>query len=314
MIDWQEGMSKYRAILIAGPTASGKSQLALDIAEKVDGVIVNADSMQVYEDLQVLTARPSINDLETAPHALYGFVPGDTPYSAGKFAQDAEKVIAECVESGKLPILVGGTGLYFRALLEGLSPIPQIPRTLRHHWRSEAQRLPPEQLHAILSGKDPTMAARLHPTDTQRLVRALEVIDATGQSLAEWQRIPGVPVIPPSATVKIVIDMPRDELYQRSDTRFDQMLAAGAIDEVVALSKKKYDPSLPIMRALGVQPLLAHIRGDIELAAAVDATKTETRHYIKRQLTWLRSNMMSWKWISPQQLESSTDNILPIMH
>ncbi|MEM9355529.1 MAG: tRNA (adenosine(37)-N6)-dimethylallyltransferase MiaA [Pseudomonadota bacterium] len=307
-------MSKYRAILIAGPTASGKSQLALDIAEKVDGVIVNADSMQVYEDLQVLTARPDAKDLNSATHALYGFVPGHTPYSAGQFAQDAENVIAECVEGGKLPILVGGTGLYFRALLEGLSPIPQIPRTVRQHWRAEAQRIPPEQLHAILSTKDQTMAERLHPTDTQRLVRALEVIDATGQSLADWQRIPGVPVIPSSATVKIVIDMPRDELYRRSDTRFDQMLAAGAIEEVVALSKKKYDPSLPIMRALGVQPILAHIRGDIELAAAVEATKTETRNYIKRQSTWLSSNMMSWKWISPQQLESLTDNILPIMH
>ena len=307
-------MSKYRAILIAGPTASGKSQLALDIAEKVDGVIVNADSMQVYEDLRVLTARPSETDLAAAPHALYGFVPGQTPYSAGKFAEDAEKVIAECVEGGKLPILVGGTGLYFRAILEGLSPIPQIPRTVRQHWRAEAQRLPPEQLHAILAIKDPAMAARLHTTDTQRLVRALEVIDATGQSLADWQRIPGVPVVPQNATVKIVIDMPRDELYRRSDTRFDQMLAAGAIDEVAALSKKKYDQSLPIMRALGVQPLMAHIRGDIELAAAVEATKTETRNYIKRQSTWLKSNMIAWKWISPQQLESLTDNILPIIH
>ncbi len=307
-------MSKYRAILIAGPTASGKSQLALDIAEKVDGVIINADSMQVYEDLRVLTARPSDTDLATATHALYGFVPGHTPYSAGRFAQDAEKVIAECVEGGKLPILVGGTGLYFRAILEGLSPIPQIPRTVRQHWRAEAQRLPPEELHAILGTKDPVMASRLHATDTQRLVRALEVIDATGQSLADWQRIPGVPVVPPTATVKIVIDMPRDELYRRSDTRFDQMLAGGAIEEVIALSKKKYDPSLPIMRALGVQPLLAHIRGDIELAVAVEATKTETRNYIKRQSTWLKSNMMSWKWISPQQLESLTDNILPIIH
>ena len=157
------------------------------------------------------------------------------------------------------------------------------------------------------------MAARLQPTDTQRIVRALEVLDATGQSLAEWQRIPGVPVLPAASTVRIVIDTDRDTLYANCEKRFDTMLASGALDEVAALMAKKYEPSLPIMRALGVQPLIAHIRGKTDLAQAVEATKTETRNYIKRQMTWLNSNMSSWKWVSAQQIESLTDNILPII-
>ena len=304
-------MSNYRAILIAGPTASGKSQLALDIAEKINGVIVNADSMQVYSDLQVLTARPPASDLALAPHALYGFVPGDTAYSAGRYTQDAERVIAECLEGGHMPVLVGGSGLYFRALLDGLAPIPQIPRPIREHWRVEAERVGPAQLHQVLSRRDPEMAARLQPSDTQRLVRSLEVLDATGQSLADWQRIPGVPVLPSSTTIKIVIETDRDVLYANCEKRFDNMLAAGALEEVAALLAKNYDPSLPIMRALGVQPLIAHLQGQIDLATAVAATKTETRNYIKRQLTWQKSNMSSWKWIPAQQIESLTDNILP---
>ena len=212
-------MSNFRAILIAGPTASGKSQLAIEIAERIDGVIVNADSMQVYEDLHVLTARPSNSDMALVTHALYGFVPGSTAYSAGRYALDAERVISECLEAGKMPILVGGTGLYFRALLDGLSPIPQIPRTIRQHWRSEADRMGPVRLHHILTTRDGEMAARLEATDTQRIVRALEVLDATGQSLADWQRIPGVPVLPTNDTIKIVIDTDReDSLPQKQRT------------------------------------------------------------------------------------------------
>ncbi|MDH3581852.1 MAG: tRNA (adenosine(37)-N6)-dimethylallyltransferase MiaA [Hyphomicrobiales bacterium] len=307
-------MSKYRAILIAGPTASGKSQLALDIAEKINGIIVNADSMQVYEDLSILTARPSSADLAHAPHALYGFVPGDRPYSVGQYVHDAERVIGECLEGGHMPILVGGTGLYFRALLDGLSPIPPIPRSIRQHWRSEAARLGAEQLHLVLTARDREMAARLEATDKQRIVRALEVLDATGQSLADWQRIPGVPVLPSEATVKIVIDTEREVLYRNCENRFDNMLASGALDEVARLAAKNFDESLPIMRALGVQPLLAHLRGRIDLATAVDTTKVETRHYIKRQLTWLKSNMIAWNWIEAQQMQSLTDNILPIVN
>ncbi|MGI9411118.1 MAG: tRNA (adenosine(37)-N6)-dimethylallyltransferase MiaA [Hyphomicrobiaceae bacterium] len=307
-------MSNFRAILIAGPTASGKSQLAIEIAERIDGVIVNADSMQVYDDLHILTARPSHSDMALVTHALYGFVPGGSAYSAGRYALDAERVIGECLEAGKMPILVGGTGLYFRALLDGLSPIPQIPRAIRQHWRGEAERLGPGHLHRVLTTRDGEMASRLEPTDTQRVVRALEVLDATGQSLADWQRIPGVPVLPTAATIKIVIDTDREVLYRNSGDRFDNMLVAGALEEVERLAAQKLDPLLPIMRALGVQPLLAHLNGKIDLATAVEATKTETRNYIKRQLTWQKSNMMSWQWVSAQEIESLTENILPIIN
>ncbi len=306
-------MSKYRAILIAGPTASGKSRLALDIATRIDGVIINADSMQVYEDLSILTARPPLADLAVAPHRLYGFVPGSEPYSVGRYVTDAELAISECAESGQIPILVGGTGLYFKALLDGLSPIPPIPRPVREHWRAEVARLGPERLHEILSERDPEMASRLQTSDPQRIVRALEVLDATGQSLAEWQRIPGVPTVSGATAIKMVIDTDREELYEKSDARLDAMLAAGALDEVARLAARKLDPNLPVMRAIGVQPLLAHLRGRIDLDTALDATKTETRNYIKRQLTWLRRNMISWKWLNAQQKDSFVANILPII-
>ncbi len=304
-------MSNYRAILIAGPTASGKSQLALDIAAKVDGVIINADSMQVYEDLSVLTARPPLADLAIVPHRLYGFVPGHQAYSVGRYVSDAEAAIAECADAGQVPILVGGTGLYFKALLDGLSPIPPIPLPIRNHWRAEANRLGPEQLHGLLANRDPKMAVRLQPTDPQRIVRALEVLDATGQSLAEWQRIPGVPVLPQAGTIRIVIDTPREELYGKCEQRLETMIADGALAEVAQLAAKNLDQSLPIMRALGVQPLISHLRRQIDLATAIEATKTETRNYIKRQLTWLNRNMMSWKRLNTKQMKSFSANIFP---
>lgn len=304
-------MTRNRAILIAGPTASGKSRLALDIATRIDGVIINADSMQVYEDLSILTARPPLSDLALAPHRLYGFVAGSDPYSVGRYVTDAEAAIAECTEAGQIPILVGGTGLYFKALLDGLSPIPPIPRPVRQHWRAEAERLGAAALHAVLAERDPEMAGRLQPTDPQRIVRALEVLEATGQSLAEWQRIPGVSTISSASAIKIVVDSDREELYRNCEARLEQMIAVGALDEVARLAAKKLDPTLPIMRALGVQPLLAHLRGLMGLDAAIDATKIETRNYIKRQLTWLKSNMMSWKWLNAQQTDSLTANILP---
>jgi len=306
-------MSNNRAILIAGPTASGKSRLALDIANKIDGVIINADSMQVYEDLSILTARPQLSDLAMAPHRLYGFVPGNEAYSVGRYVQDAETAILECAEAGQVPILVGGTGLYFKALLDGLSPIPQIPLTVRRHWRAEVERVGAEHLHKLLLERDPEMGGRLQPADSQRIARALEVLDATGQSLAEWQRIPGVPVLPQSKVIRIVLDIERDELYRNCEQRLDEMLANGALNEVAHLAARKLDQSLPIMRALGVQPLMAHLRGRLDFDTALEATKTETRNYIKRQLTWLKRNMISWKWIKTQQMETLKENILPII-
>jgi len=302
-------MTKFRAILIAGPTASGKSQLAIDIAEQIDGVVVNADSMQVYRELQVLTARPSDADMVLLEHRLYGTVSGATPYSAGRYASDAGQVIEELAETGRTPVFVGGTGLYFQALLRGLSPIPAIADSIRQHWRSEAVRLGAEALHHVLHSRDRVMAERLAPSDSQRIVRALEVLEGTGQSLSEWQKIPGVPVLREDDCYKIVLESPREEIYANCDMRLDAMLAQGLMDEVAALGALELDPALPIMRAVGVVPFLRHLSGELELLAAVMAAKTETRNYAKRQLTWLRRNMITWNAISAKEIESLAPEI-----
>lgn len=290
-------------ILIAGPTASGKSALALALAERLGGTIINADAMQVYRELRVLTARPGEAETERAPHRLYGHVPGAEAYSAARFASEAAAAIAEAQQAGRVPIVVGGTGLYFTALTEGLSPIPSIPDDIRTHWRDRAAEIGPAALHAVLAERDPEMAARLRPTDPQRLVRALEVLDATGVSLAGWQAKPGEPVVRWEEGRAFVVSRERDELNARCDARFDAMIAEGAIEEVGALLQLGLDPDLPVMRALGVKPLADALGGRMSVEAASEAAKTETRRYVKRQMTWLRRNMMSWKWINTQQME-----------
>jgi tRNA dimethylallyltransferase len=218
-------------ILIAGPTASGKSALALAVAEHVGGVIINADSMQVYRELRILSARPGADEEARVPHALYGFVPAAEAYSTGRFVKDAAAVIAEARNDGRRPVIVGGTGLYFKALLEGLSPIPQIDDAIRNHWRAEAERRGAADLHRELMARDELMAARLAPGDTQRIVRALEVIEQTGRSLADWQRQPGTPIVEEAKTVRLLATLDRAELHTRADARLDRMFADGAGDE-----------------------------------------------------------------------------------
>jgi tRNA dimethylallyltransferase len=295
---------RERAILIAGPTASGKSALALTLAERLSGVVINADSMQVYRELRVLTARPTVEDEARAPHALYGFVGGAQAYSAGRYAADAARAIEEARSAGRRPIIVGGTGLYFKTLLEGLSPVPQVPPEVRAYWRGQAAARPAPELHALLAGKDPEMAARLMPTDPQRIVRALEVLESTGRSLADWQRVPGTPVLEESRTVRLLAMPDRAAQAAAIDARLDAMLAAGALEEVRALLALGLSDELPVMRALGVAPLSAHLRGVIPLEAAVAAAKAETRQYAKRQMTWLRRNMIAWKSVSTQEMQS----------
>jgi tRNA dimethylallyltransferase len=289
-----------RAVLIAGPTASGKSGLATAMAQEFGGIVVNADSMQVYRDLSVITARPGASELARAPHALYGHVPGSQAYSTGRWITDVRRALADAEAHGRLPVIVGGTGLYFKALLEGLPPIPDIPGDVRAHWRAEVDQLGAQALHAVLAQRDPEMAARLNANDPQRIVRALEVLEATGRSLAHWQALPGEPVLAAETTRRLCVVPDRALLFTRCDQRFDAMLAAGALDEVARLAARDLDPSLPLMRALGVPPLLAHLRGDLALADAVARAKTETRQYAKRQMTWLRGNMMSWNQINEQ--------------
>ena len=298
-------MKKTVAILIAGPTASGKSALAHALAERRSGTVINADSMQVYRDLRILTARPSDADTRAVPYRLYGHVPGDEAYSAARYADEARAAIAEARAAGRLPIVVGGTGLYFKALLEGLSPIPPIPAEIRTRWRDAAVEQGAAALHALLAARDPTMAERLRPTDPQRIVRALEVLEATGTSLARWQEVPGEPVLQLEECVAVVVSPPREELRRRIDTRFDAMMAEGALEEVRALAALGLDPELPLMRALGVRPLMEREAGRMTPAEAAESAKAETRQYANRQVTWLRSNMNSWKRIDAQYIESS---------
>lgn len=299
---WQR-MTDQRAILIAGPTASGKSALATRLAQETGGTVINADSMQVYRELRVLTARPSVADEASVPHMLYGHVPAAEAYSAGRYAREAAAAIAAVRRAGRRPIIVGGTGLYFRALLQGLSPVPMIPDDVRIYWRNEADQRSSQDLHALLRARDPAMADRLRDTDPQRITRALEVLDGTGRSLAEWQAIPGEPLLQETDTIGVVASPERDVLYDRCNARFAVMMDLGALEEVQDLATQGLDPGLPCMRALGVVPLIQLIQGDITREQAITQASAETRQYAKRQVTWLRSNMRAWRWLQTQEME-----------
>jgi tRNA dimethylallyltransferase len=284
------------AVLIAGPTASGKSAAALDLACSLGGTVVNADSMQVYRELRVLTARPNETDQARVPHRLYGTVSAAEAYSVGRWLAAAARVMADLREERRLPIFVGGTGLYFKALTEGLAPIPDIPAEVRAHWRERSAALGREGLHKELASRDPAMAARLGAADPQRVVRALEVIDATGVSLAEWQGGGAAPLLNPSAALRLVIAPEREPLYATIEARFDRMMDDGALDEVRALMELDLDPALPAMRAHGVRELAAYLSGALTREKAIAKAKTESRRYAKRQMTWLRRFMADWEW------------------
>lgn len=301
---------KKRALLIAGPTASGKSGLALALAERLGGVVINADSMQVYRELRILTARPSVEDEARAPHALYGFVSGAEAYSAGRYAADAAQAIAQARAAGRVPIVVGGTGLYFKVLLEGLSPIPPVDPLARAYWREQAASRSPSELHALLAARDPETAARLMPTDPQRIVRALEVLESTGRSLRAWQQTPGQPVLSEAETERFVILPEREQIGPVIDARFDAMLRAGALEEVRTFMALGFSPELPVMRALGVASLVSYLRGECPLEGAVTGAKSLTRKYAKRQQTWLKRNMIAWKRIYATHIERIIENDL----
>ena len=285
-----------KAILIAGPTASGKSGAGLELAASFGGTIINADSMQVYRELRLLTARPREADEARVPHRLYGTMSAAQAYSVGRWLGDVAGAMAEAHKEGRLPILVGGTGLYFKALTEGLAPVPDIPAEIRAHWRERSEQLGRNALHAELAARDPAMAARLGPADPQRIVRALEVIDATGVSLAQWQGGTAMPLLAPGDALRLVIAPEREPLYATIDARFDRMIEDGALDEVRALSGLELDPGLPAMRAHGVRELAAYLSGALTREEAVAKAKTESRRYAKRQMTWLRRFMADWDW------------------
>jgi tRNA dimethylallyltransferase len=293
-----------RTVLIAGPTASGKSALAAALAERLGAVIVNADSMQVYRDLRIITARPSVEDEMRVPHRLYGHLDAAENYSVGRWCADAAAALAEIRDAGRVAVLAGGTGLYFKALTQGLSAVPSTPPEVRAAVRARIDAEGVAALHAELLRRDPAAGSRLRPSDRMRVGRALEVLESTGRSLTDWHR-DGLPaVLDPSHAVKVFLAPERAELHRRIDARFDAMLAAGALDEVRALDARRLDPLLPAMKAHGVPWLRRHLAGEISLAEAAAGGKMDTRRYTKRQVTWFRNQMPDWTWMAPENAEA----------
>jgi tRNA dimethylallyltransferase len=301
-------MPQPAAILIAGPTASGKSALALRLAEKLNGTIVNADSMQVYRDLRILTARPTAEDERGVPHRLFGHVDAAENYSVGRWCRDVGAVLGELADARRVAILVGGTGLYFKALTTGLAAVPPIPPEIRENVRARLQSEGVAALHTELARIDPATGLRLMPNDRARIARALEVMLATGRSLSDWHREGLPPLIDASRVAKVFITCERAELVRRIETRFAGMLQAGAFEEVRRLAARQLDPLLPAMKAHGVPWLMRHLSGEITLASATGGAVMDTRRYAKRQLTWFRNQMNDWPWAPAEEAEKVLEN------
>lgn len=289
-------LSTVNAILITGPTASGKSALAVELAKRHDGVVVNADSMQVYDTLRVLTARPSEEEMQGVPHHLYGHVPAGAAYSTGGWLRDVSALLPTLRAAGRLPVFVGGTGLYFKALTGGLSDMPEIPEALRKALRSRLLEEGTDGLYAELAVADPAMAASLNRQDGQRIVRALEVMKATGRSIADFQGQSGPVIIDADEARKIVVLPDRAVLHQRINGRFEKMLQQGAEDEVRALLALDLPAEAPVMKAIGVSQITAMVRGEMTRDEVLEKGAAATRQYAKRQMTWFRNQMDdSWE-------------------
>lgn len=288
------------ATLIAGPTASGKSALAIRLAKARDGIVVNADSMQVYADLAILSARPTLEEQAGVPHLLFGFVPAEEEYSVGRFVADVTPLIETARQGGRKLVLVGGTGLYFRALSEGLVPTPAIPAIIRAEWLDRAKA--GHDLHAELILRDPVRAAQLHPADSPRLLRAIELHAATGKPYSQWlSDNPGMPVLKPGEWRGLFLNPPREALLERIDRRFLQMMEQGALEEVAALVQ--HAPALAanrgVMKAHGVPHLAAYLRGEIMREEAIARGQADTRAYARRQVIFARKYLPSpqWRWL-----------------
>ncbi|SFB48898.1 tRNA dimethylallyltransferase [Rhizobium sp. NFR07] len=300
-------VQNFDAILITGPTASGKSALAVRLAKNCNGVVINADSMQVYDTLRMLTARPADDEMEGIPHHLYGHVPATTAYSTGEWLRDVSALLPAIRAAGKLPVFVGGTGLYFKALTGGLSDMPEIPQEIRCAVRLRLKEEGPEALHAELTGKDAALAGTLETRDGQRIVRALEVLQATGRSILDFQGRQGPMIVDPEKSRKFVVLPDRALLHERINLRFEKMLEQGAVEEVQALMAKKPAADLPVMKAIGVREIADMLDGGMSRADVVERASALTRQYAKRQMTWFR-NQMDETWLridgSPALLQS----------
>jgi len=294
-------------ILIAGPTASGKSALALSLAERLNGCIINADSMQVYDTLDILTARPPREDLRRAPHRLYGHVPVAAPYSVGDWQAHAMQEIDAAQARGQRPIIIGGTGLYFKSLTDGLIDIPDIPNAVRAALRARLEDDGVAALYADLQEVDAPLAARLPENDKQRILRGLEVHAATGRRLSDWQQ--QTQIAPLSDYQGLLLMPDRDWLYARCDARFETMMTGGAIAEIELLWALNLPPDTNAMKALGVADIMAMLSGEIDRETAVAQAQQATRRYAKRQMTWFRNQMSDWKTFTEQDYENNFANI-----
>lgn len=303
-----------RAILIAGPTASGKSSVALKLAETCKGAIINADSMQVYRELRILSARPSMADEAIIPHYLYGTLPAAKAYSTGMWVEDVVEAVETVRQQNRTPIIVGGTGLYFYALENGLSAVPDIPADIRSKWRDKLVTEGVGALYEQLKIQDEAHAQKLKPNDGQRIVRALEVLEATGISLLQWhKRETSKPVMAGDDILRLVIVPERQEIYRRCDQRLEWMVENGGLDEVRDLLVANLDPRLPAMKALGVPQLGSYLAGEVTLEAALERAKTDTRRYAKRQFTWIKRYMIAWNHINEQYMEKINEKLLPFI-
>ncbi|MDF0697007.1 tRNA (adenosine(37)-N6)-dimethylallyltransferase MiaA [Rhizobium sp. MC63] len=289
-------LSVENAILITGPTASGKSALAVELAKRCGGAVVNADSMQVYDTLRVLTARPSEWEMQGVSHHLYGHVPAGVAYSTGAWLRDVSTLLPALKAAGQLPVFVGGTGLYFKALTGGLSDMPAIPEALREKLRTRLLEEGPERLYSELAAIDPIVSASLNRQDGQRIVRALEVIQATGRSIADFQGRSGPVLIDAEKARKIVVLPDRAVLHARINGRFEKMLQQGAEDEVRALLSLGLPAEAPVMKAIGVSQIAAMLKGEMTREEVLEKGAATTRQYAKRQMTWFRNQMdESWE-------------------
>lgn len=290
----------FDAILITGPTASGKSALALRLARERNGVVINADSMQVYDTLRVLTARPSQEEMASVPHLLYGHVPASSSYSTGEWLREVSALLASLRGEGRFPVIVGGTGLYFKALTGGLSDMPAIPDDIRDRLRARLVDEGAAVLHAELSRRDPAMAEGLQPGDGQRIVRALEVLEATGKSIRDFQKASGPVIVDPDRAQKFVVLPERPLLHDRINRRFEAMMESGAVEEVKNLLALKLAPDATAMKAIGVSQIADMLAGRMSEAEVIEKSAAATRQYAKRQMTWFRNQMgTDWARIQP---------------
>ncbi len=296
------------AVLIAGPTASGKSATALAVAEALNGTLINCDSMQVYQELRILTARPPDADMARAPHLLYGHVSVKERYSAGRYLKDAQTALDQVRQSGRLPIFVGGTGLYFSVLTDGLSEIPLVPPHIQAAAQYQLHLIGPEAFHAKLQQRDPQTAARLRPSDSQRILRAYTVLEATGRSITDWQKDSGTPVLGGLTTRGFVLDPPRPILHPRIQQRYQTMLSEGVLEEAKALTG--LDETLPAGKILGLRALWDQLEGRCDAGQTEQAVVIATRQYAKRQSTWFRNRMADWIWLIDHDLRNNIAQIL----